>query len=175
MERIRSGEESALDGLIQRYWTPLVDYAAGFVCQLDVAEDIVQDTFVRIWAGRATWTATGVVRAYLYRTVRNRCLNERARWAVRDAWAERERLRVRVSPTPSDLLQERDVLEALEKAVQRLPERRREVFTLIFFHGLTHREAADAMGVAIRTVYNQLNRAVDELREALASVSDHRI
>jgi RNA polymerase sigma-70 factor, ECF subfamily len=175
MERIRSGEECALDGLIQRYWTPLVDYATGFVHELDIAEDIVQETFVRVWDGRARWTPTGAVRAYLYRMVRNRCLNERAWRAVRDDWAERERLLVRVSPSPSDLLQEREVLETLEKAVERLPERRREVFTLIFFHGLSHREAADAMGVAIRTVYNQLNRAVDEVREALASVSDQRI
>ncbi len=176
MARIRDGEEEALTALIRRYWEPLVQYGFGFVNRTDAAEDIAQEAFVRLWQGREGWEETGSVRGYLYTIVRNLCLHERDRRKIREARAQDEELRTpEFSPTPSQVFDQQEVLRTLNETISRLPERRREVFTLACLHGLSYREVADAMGVAVPTVANQMSAALNELREALRSVSDERI
>jgi RNA polymerase sigma-70 factor, ECF subfamily len=175
MQGIRQGDEAALEALIQRYWKPLVRYALGFVDRVDAAEDLVQESFVRVWEARERWHETGSIRGYLYTIVRNLCLHERAGARVRERWASGEQSRPRFSPTPDDVLQEREVLRSLKAAIDKLPDRRREVFTLACLHGLTYREVANALGVAVPTVANQMSAALAELRETLQAVSDKTI
>lgn len=175
MERIQAGEEAALDVLLKRYWTPLVRYALGFVRRQDEAEDIVQEGFIRVWVSRQRWCPAGSVKSYVYTIVRNLCLHQRDRSRVRDEWATIEQRRLRCCPTPSELFEEAEVLRVLEEAIQRLPERRREVFRLACLHGFSYQEVADAMGVAVPTVANQMSSALAEIRQALQPVSDCRI
>ncbi|MGH7554201.1 MAG: RNA polymerase sigma factor [Longimicrobiales bacterium] len=102
MERVRRGEEAALDALLRRYWRPLVAFSLGFVRDLDNAEDVVQEAFVRVWQRRCDWQPNGSVRSYLYRVTRNISLNERRAREVRDRW-QTNRLRYphRSSATPA--------------------------------------------------------------------------
>lgn len=175
IEGIQRGDEAALEALIHRYWKALVRYAMGFVAPVDTAEDIVQETFVRVWEGRERLDPKGSNRGYLYTIVRNLCLDERDRQRVRDRSATGEQRRPGLSPTPHEVFQEREVLRSLRQAIDNLPDRRREVFTLACLHGLTYREIAHALRIAVPTVANQMSAALAELREALRAVSDERI
>lgn len=175
MEGVREGDEAALEALIQRHWTSLVRYALGFVGRLDAAEDIVQETFVRMWEARQRWNETGSVRGYLYTIVRNLCLHERDGDRVHNQWASREQSRPRLSPTPEQVFQEREVLRTLEEVIGNLPDRRREVFTLACLHGLSYQEVANALGIAVPTVANQMSAALDDIRQTLRAVSDRTI
>ncbi|MQA91696.1 MAG: sigma-70 family RNA polymerase sigma factor [Gemmatimonas sp.] len=174
MSQIQADDESALDVLMQRYWLQLVAYAVSIVGTVDPAEDVVQEAFVRLWQHRKAWTPTGTVRAYLHTVVRNLGLHERERRAIRTAWSQRERKRQHHSPTPLELLEEHEVLLALEDAIQDLPQRRREIFTLACLCGLSYREVADTLQIAVPTVANQMSAALNSLREALAPVSEER-
>lgn len=170
MERIRDGHRDSLRILLERYWSPLVGYAAGFVGGPDPAKDVVQDSFIRIWVKRGEWSSGGSVSAYLYRIVRNLSLNAR-----RDQSTARRHddlcgvTRAREDPPrrPDETLEADSLRAEVEAAIQALPERRREVFVLSRFHGLTHREIADAMEISPQTVSNQMSAALAELRSAL--------
>lgn len=175
MARIREDEEAALDLLIERYWTPLVRYAVRFLDRTDDAEEVVQEAFVRVWRKRRSWRPSGTVSGYVFSIVRNLCLNEQERRSVRKDWSDRQSRRRRYSPSPDQVFQRREVLSALRDAIDALPERRREVFRLACLEGLSYREVAETMGIAVSTVANQMSSALDELREALRPVSDRTI
>ncbi len=174
MERLGRGDEAAFDSLIQKYWEPLVTFARGFVNSEDQAEDLVQETFLRVWQGRSRWVPNGTVRAYLFTITRNLCLNDEERRRVRTDWAMREGRVARASPSPHAEFMGREALRVMNEAVRELPDRRREVFRLVCLGGLSYREVSQVMGVAIPTVANQMSAALSHLRSALRPITDHR-
>src|SRR2546427_11523414 len=89
MQRLAHGDVAALKRLIDVYWVPLLGYATRVLQQPDAAEDVAQETFVRIWERRNEWRPEGSPRAYLYHIARNLALNERRRVRVRAKWAAR--------------------------------------------------------------------------------------
>jgi len=170
MERIRGGDTAALDELLHRNWRPLVLFAMGFVQGVDAAEDVVQDVFVRVWQRRREWEPTGSVRAYLYRITRNLSLNEQRARGVRERSPRFARGRTqRMAPvTPAEHLEADELKTAVDAAVAALPERRRQVFILARYHGLSRQQIAEVMGISPQTVGNQLTSALATLRQGLA-------
>lgn len=169
MERIATGDARALEQLLERYWHGLVRYGTAILRDVDAAEDVVQDTFVRVWERGSDWRPGGSVRSFLYGITRNLALNERRRRRVRLGWLERMRGHERPeSPPPSRVLEVDDCQRAVEHAIDQLPERRREVFILAWFHQLSHRQIAEVLGISPNTVSNQVSAANAELRRRLA-------
>lgn len=160
----------ALDALISRFWVPLTTYVARIVDDMPLAEDVVQRTFMGVWRDRETW-APRSVRAFLFRSARNHALDEirsdRAR-VLREAGASRENNRP--PRQPDGLLEESRIADAVNHAIQRLPERRREAFTLIHLKGLSYEEVASIMGISTKTVGHHISAALGELRESLRHV-----
>lgn len=168
--RMRAGDAAALGELLRLHWSPLLAYINAIVGRSDDAEDVVQETFLRLWEHRADWNASGSVRSLLYRIGRNLALNEQRRSDVRF------RLRRAVlfdeaergNPTPVDVLERHELASALDQAIRLLPARRREVFELRSLHGLSVRETAEVMNISPQTVKNQMSSAAEELRHRLA-------
>ncbi len=164
--RIREGSEAALDLLMDRYWSELHAYLDRILLHSDLAEDLVQETFVRVWARRESWQAEGSLRGLLYQIGRRLAFDERKR---------RRRSAARLlpwhasssSPTPADMLDRSELEIAVQRAIAALPERRRLAFLMARWEGLSHREIAAALGISVQTVANQLTSALAELRSAL--------
>jgi len=166
LQDLKRGEASGLDMLVERYWTALVSYAARLQGDWDGAQDVAQEAFVRLWELRERWTEQGSVRALLYKIARHVALDDQKRLATRARLLE-ERAVPGALRTPADELGEAQLQEAFEHAVAGLPERRREVFLLARFDGLTHRQIAVVMGISPQTVANQLSAALADLRDRL--------
>src|SRR5207247_4419515 len=166
-DRIRCGDERALDCLLAHRWAPLVSYVAGRVGDVELAKDIVQEAFVLLWERRHKVDPSRSVVAYLYQVVRRRAIDELRREDVRARWVERERSQV-FEATAADALgrplRDHDALAALDRAIAGLPGRRREAFTLVHVQDLSYREAAEVMGIAPQTVANQVAAALAQLR-----------
>jgi RNA polymerase sigma-70 factor, ECF subfamily len=169
MERLHSGDQEALGALLRRYWNPLVSYAMGVVGSRDDAEDVVQESILGIWDARDTWTPSSRLQGLLYRAVRNLALNARKQ---RNARSRRDwsyhRLRPAISPrTPHEVVEDLELERLIAEAVNALPPKRREVFVLSRYHGLTYGEIADALDISAQTVANQMSTALDDLRSRL--------
>src|SRR5437016_1281271 len=93
-EAIRRGDERALDRLLAHRWAPLVSYVAGRVGDVELAKDIAQEAFVRLWERRHKIDPSRSVVAYLYQVARRRAIDELRREDVRARWAEREHYQV---------------------------------------------------------------------------------
>jgi RNA polymerase sigma-70 factor (ECF subfamily) len=175
MDRLASGEESALEELLECYWDALVDYAASLVGSLDDAQDVVQDAFVRLWDRRSEWQKGTEPRPIMFRIVRNLALdllrgaNVRAKWAAAG----------NPGPVAADLvaageLEAEELSHAIARALETLGEREREVVRLCRFHGMSRREVTKVTGLASQTVSNLLSAARMRLRRALAPHLEER-
>ena len=170
MEAVRAGSREAFGLLLDRYWSDLVRYASTMTGRADDAQDVVQECFIRVWRKRESWRASGSVAGYLYRITRNLALNaKRDLGVLRSGEAEfGARTNRRSGPEdPHQVLVSRRLGARVREAIEALPERRREVFVLARFHGLSHREIAEIMGISAQTVANQMSSAVSDLRARL--------
>lgn len=169
MGRIHEGDATALSELLDRWWIPLVAYARRLTGSPDVAEDVVQETMVRVWERRDRWTPSDRLQSFLYRITRNLALNERRKHLVRSTYRERaqEAPPERRQPTPLELAERSELRTLLSEAVDALPPRQREIFVLARFHGHTYREIAEILDLSPQTVANQMSSALDGLRRRL--------
>jgi len=174
VERLRRDDETALDRLLEDRWRALVAYVLGRVGDVELAKDIAQEAFVRLWERRNTLDPGRSVVAYLYQVARRRAIDELRRQAVHARWAARERGMVS-GATAGDLplhrLTERELLRAVKRAIAALPGRRREAFTLVHVQDLSYQQAAEVMGSAPQTVANQVAAALAQLRGALKGMT----
>lgn len=166
--RLRYNDTAALDELLALYWEDLVRYAWSIVHSIDDAEDIAQQAFLQLWRRRTHLEHRGGgMHSYLLRIARNLSLNEQRRRKVVVRAGSRLQDVAPHQPTPAEVVEEAELQAAVEAALEALPARRREVFMLVRFHGLSYRETAEVMGISPQTVANQLSSALAELRRAL--------
>lgn len=131
------------------------------------AEDVVQQAFMRIWETRSEIDVEKPLRGLLFRIGITRSLNA-LRDASRRPSADMYVLGQAPTPDSGDASVHADLRAALARAVQTLPERRRQVFELCFSDGLTHREAAEVLGISPKTVEHQMGHALKSIRASLA-------
>lgn len=172
MSRLAGGEVTALDEILDRHWETVLDFAVRTVHCGDSAQDLAQQAFIDLWEGRGSWDPGSHPRPLLLRMVRNRALNEERRHKVRDRAADRVRRveTARRSASPAQDLAAREVERAFKDALDSLPPRQREVFTLSRFQGLSYAEIGEVLGTAPQTIANQMSAALKALRAALVDV-----
>lgn len=169
MRRIVDGNARAFRVLADRYAPRLLNYAAKMVRRGAEAEDLVQETLVRVWTNRERYREQGQVTAYLYRITHRLCLDQLKSAAHRRAGPE---LDVEVvahdAPGPERLLDERQRVERLEEAVESLPERQKAALLLRTQEGLSQREIARILDESEETVESLLARARRQLKRTLS-------
>ena len=158
-----------LEQLLIRYWSPLVAYANRLLGDEQAAEDVVQRAFVRLWENKYPIPDDDAARALLYRVVRNMVSNEWRHERVHERWLLDQLADEPENATPDRLMEHDDMRAAIEVAIDRLPPKRREIFVLSRFHGLSNDEIASVLSISRQTVANQLVSSLRTLRELLES------
>lgn len=168
-EQIKSGNREAYGALFDVYYKPLCDYAYRY-CNgdVEVVEDVVQEVFVRIWERRDTWNPTVAVKAYLYRSVHNQAITnlrkKRFETPMKDTI---ERTTQTNDQSPIDEMYNQQLDYNIKQAIEKLPERRREVLILRILHDMSYKEIGEVLEISVNTVDTQLRRALKTLREEL--------
>lgn len=179
IERVRAGDDAAFERLFHGWYENLVRFALPYV-QGDqtVAEDLVHDVLFRVWEQRARWEVRGTLAMYLFGAVRNRCVDHarhrgvERRWHREAAWSVTPEdaglaFAGRVPPRADEAAELHELDAVIRRAIERLPERCRQVFLLHRTHGLTHAEVAAVMDISQKTVQEQMGRALKALRLAV--------
>jgi len=173
---MRGGDECALESLFHAHYDGLCRFVLAYVREPDVAEELVQDLFVRLWRDRERLQVRGSVRAYLYAAARNAASNHMRHQRMK-AFLSRQWLAapgdapVAAPPrTPEEELISGEVGKAVRAAIEALPERARLTATLRWQHQLSYAEIAEVMGITVKGVENQLGRIARTLRGALAAL-----
>jgi RNA polymerase sigma-70 factor, ECF subfamily len=162
VSRCLAGDETAFEGLVERYQRVLFTVAVRMVGDREEAADATQNAFVKAYRKLDTFDPAGKFFSWIYRILFNECLNIR----------RNRRGNERFTPEPAPVASPADLLDAAERrarvqaAILALPPLYREVIVLRFFGELSYEEIADSIGTPVKTVKSRLHTA----RERLASL-----
>ncbi|GAB2581984.1 RNA polymerase sigma-70 factor [Spirosoma areae] len=166
---IRIGNEAVFETVFRQFYAPLCQYGRSIVKDEDEAEEAVQAVFLTLWERRDSLLITTSLKAYLYRSVHNRCLNRLKQVAIQADHREQAALEMYASDTSSAQAVLTDELaERLHTTIARLPEQCRRIFEMSRFDELRYQEIADQLGLSIKTVENQIGKALRILRTELS-------
>ncbi|HEY4061914.1 MAG TPA: RNA polymerase sigma-70 factor [Puia sp.] len=164
------------------YYNSLCNYAFTFTKNAESSEDIVQELFIKIWEDRRDLLMKNTIRYYLFTAVRNNSISwlRQEKKVVLVEWNEHEETyAMAVQPAAAGAAtsaagagslfgEERvaveDYREILEKGMATLPPKCREVFVLSRFSHMSYKEIASSLGISVKTVENQLGKALKILR-----------
>jgi len=159
---------AAFEAVFRTHYAPLCDFVYGYVRSRAVAQELVQDLFLRLWE-RAPTPAVTLATSYLYAAARNRAVGHLRRERVAAAWANDPASVTQAAPAAADEpLREHELREAIDRAVAALPERCRLVFTLSRYRRLSNADIARMLCISVNTVEQQMWRALKTLRVKLA-------
>ena len=156
------------EALFREHCQDLVRFVARFTRDTPAAENIVQDIFLKVWRDRARLDAAGNIKAYLYTAVRNEALKHLRHVDVERRSAPELAVTDAAVKTPEDEWREQTTADLVHAAIERLPDRRRLIFTMNRFDRLTYAEIARVLEISVKTVETQMGRALTFLRAELA-------
>lgn len=166
--------DSIFTNLFNELYSPLCRYCLNLVNEEEIAEDIVQEQFIYIWEHRERLGDISSLKSYLYTAVRNRSINHlKSRYVVKtenciDNLANSAR--IGKLPDPSDLIENKELGVILAKALDKLPEKCRIIFTMKKIGEYTNKEIADHLSISVKTVENQMTIAFKKL---VSYLTDH--
>jgi RNA polymerase sigma factor (sigma-70 family) len=172
MSRVQMGDEGSFAELMQRWELPVKAVIARIVLNASEAEDLAQETFVRLWQHRASFAAGRSVKPWILGIAVNLARN-RLRWWKRrpcvalEEWTETAHTLKPEEYTGTSVLEQGERAEAVRNAIATLPGEFREALVLFEYEQMSYAEVADALGVSAKAVENRIARAREKLRVAL--------
>lgn len=164
---IQEGSHPAFAALVKRHAERFHRVAFRFTGTRESAEDIVQEAFIKLWENPNGWRAGGEAKftTWFYRIIVNRCVDAARKTSALPL--DEEIPLADDAPIQDEIVADREEQKALEREINKLPERQRTALNLCFGQGLSNSEAAEIMGVKIKALESLLMRAKTELKERL--------
>ena len=161
---LKEGKEVAFDYLFRTRYKNLCRFAATFVIHFDVAEDIVQEVFEKIWKKNTRIDEGESIDSYLFVAVRNACFTFLKN--------KRERVELEVVKqnleTPEEVIEfDTPELNRLWKEIDNLPVQCKIVFKLVVLEDMKYKDVANSLDISVNTVKTQMKIAYKTLREKL--------
>jgi len=156
-------DESVFHSIFKEQSLQLRDFLYYKCGDLNKAEDIVQDSFVKLWQNCAK-VIYDKARSYLYTIAMNQFRNELEHQKVVLKFQSRQSVQ-QENETPQHLLEQQEFKQQLEAAISALPESQRIVFLMNRIDKKKYREIAEELGVSIKTVEKRMHQALSQLRK----------
>lgn len=170
IERAGQGDVAALRRVVDEHLPAITRFAYRMLADRAEAQDVAQETFLRLWRELGRWEPRARLSTWLHRVAHNLCVDKlRARRRV--TGSEDDDTADGRKSVPSQI-EEHERAEAVQQALQALPERQRAALTLVYHQGLSNREAAQVLGVEVDALESLLARGRQGLRKLLAAHLD---
>ena len=179
-------DEQAFELLVRKYRKPILNFVCRFMGDREMAEDLSQDVFLRLWASASTYLPVAKFTTFLYTIAKNLCLNALAKSrsappmqslnetetgmaGTRGSVSAQDGL-ADPSGSPESEVVSREIEDKIKEAIDRLSPEHRLVFVLTEYHGLSYQEVAAIVQCPVGTVASRKNAAVRQLRHRLAAL-----
>lgn len=161
MGRLIDGDEKIFKCLFDSSYVGMVQQAVYYTNDPDVAEDVVQEVFVRLWEKREELRGIKNIQGYLSFSVKNRCLNHLEHQQVVDKYRQ-HCLMSEMSETDES---PEVLIEEVSRLLEKLPEKRRRVLEMSVLDSKSYAEIAGELGISLNTVKDHIKKAYSFLRE----------
>jgi len=168
IEKLRAGDPDSFSDIFSAYYKDMFFFAYSFTHELASAEDIVQDTFIKLWEDHEKLYVTVSLKSILLKTVQNKCIDwHRHRKIITNHSSYIINNEPLYEYATDNYLLRSEMEGMIEKALAKLPEKVRESYELNRFEGLKYQEIADKLDVSVRTVEVRISKALELLRKSL--------
>ncbi len=167
INNLRNGKEEGLTAIYHLYKRPLLYFSLQFVDR-ETAEEIVSDTFIKVWKQREKFDNLNSLRAFLYVAAKNACLNHLRRPQVKlnmESVEEYENLLYEDAEIHTKIV-ETELLKLIYEEAAKLPQKQREVFNMTYLEGMTVEEISKKLQMSPTAVYINRSRAMALLRRS---------
>ncbi|MDR0962742.1 MAG: RNA polymerase sigma-70 factor [Mediterranea sp.] len=165
MNSIRKGDEKAYKMLFEHWFTPLCRFIYYYLDNQLEAEETALDIFLYLWENREHLEIKISLKAYLFRSARNRCLNVLRN---RKQFVELDSVHIQnASVKNTDILEYEDLNNLVAEAITHLPDKCRTVFLKSRRDNMSNPEIAEDLGIALKTVEGHINKALKAIKQHL--------
>jgi len=166
---LSEGNEEAFRSLFLALYPDLCQFSFSLLKSMDIATEIVDDVFVRLWKSKDAISEIENIRVYLYKATKNASLNHLSRIAQRNIYEQYDDLEIVLTDdsNPENLLITNEILFKIREAVESLPPRCKMIFKLVREDGLKYKNVAEILNISVKTVDAQMVIAVSQLRKRL--------
>ncbi len=170
---LQQGSEVAFEVLYRRYQSKLFIYCFGFVKSRDIADDLVQDIFLKIWLKRSLLNPTHSFGAFLFKIAKNAILDYFRHQSAESSFFESFYHRVELlhHQSEEDIIYA-DLKKIAEAVIEKLPEQRQKIFKMSREEGMSYDEIAQTLSISPNTVKEQIARSLKFIREQLMLQTD---
>jgi RNA polymerase sigma-70 factor (ECF subfamily) len=172
MERVAVGDASAYRILVDRHLRGLHAFVYRMLGNRAEAEEVCQESFLRLWTEASRYVPRAKLTTWLYRIGHNLAVDRLRRRREGGKGPDPDELPD--SRRPSSILQDKELSQAVQVALDALPERQRAALVLVHYQGMSNAEAAEVLAVNVRALESLLARGRRELRESLAQFQEGR-
>jgi RNA polymerase sigma-70 factor (ECF subfamily) len=172
---LQLGNRSTFDFLFRNYYSGLCSYAKNYLKSGEISEEIVQEVFVRLWERHNKILIHTSIRAYLYQSVFNGCMNHIKgiqssgfkHVDLEDVSIRHELMSMELTDTEFSKIFSGDVERDLESAISDLPDQCGQIFRMCRVDNLTYKEISNMLNVSRSTVKTQMSRAMNRIMKQM--------
>ena len=170
VQRIRDDHVDSFELLYHRYMRKLYYFSFNYLKIKEEAEEIVQTVFINLWEHRKSLDDSLSIKSYLYKSTTNAVYNQLKRNALRNKWVEQKLLKP--EPASNETFEQiyyHDLEQTIDQIIAKLPPQQRKIYILSRIEGLSYEEISKQLDLSVRTVENQMYRALKVIKEKLAT------
>ena len=166
LEKLKLQDENAFEQLYNLYVRKIYAYALSILKSAELAEDVTQNTFVKLWEHRALIHADRSIQAYLFTIAKNQALNVIKR-ASREVWISDEIAENAIHQSENGLqyTEHKETRAFINQAINQLPPQRKLIYNLCHNSGYTYKQAAEKLGIKDSTVNSQMVKAIRTIKD----------
>ncbi len=157
-------DERTFEQMFREFFPALMAFARKFLSDEDDAREVVHNVFINLWERRESMDLSTSLKSYLFTSVHNRCLNQ---LRDRKKFSSDEVPEVVSGASLDQHMEAMELEKKIGEVIAQLPEKCREIFELNRFKGYSYGEIAQRLGISVKTVENQMSKALRVLRERL--------
>lgn len=169
-EKLANSDQGALGELYGLYFEKLVHFAAALVRSRELAEEVVEDVFIRLWQKRANLGEVKNLKVYLYVATKNTALNQLSKKAHELTTTPFDFLDIDMATSdtsPEQRMIAAELVHKIQSAVDALPPRCKMIFKLIREDGMKYKEVSEVLGISVNTIDAQMAIAVKRIAAAI--------
>lgn len=183
MNAFQEGDDKAFDQLVQRYYQHVYNYICHQCFDKAIAEDICQDTFVKLYNSRDKYKPVTTFKAFLFTVARNVFIDnyrktKKMKTTSLDAVYGEGSFSAyieSIAPNSSDIIDSREKLAKIMNAIDQLPEILKDVFILSEIEQLKYSEISEILNIPVGTVKSRMFNAIKNLQKLLQGVLSHAV